>query len=105
MLRATILRASSAPADVTIDERIVRIVLAENPTTGYRWVLSARPPGLVEVEGQDFEPPAHPAPGAGGRRLFVLRADGPGTGVVELALVRPWEPDVPADSLVVRLDG
>ena len=105
MLRATILRASSAPADVTTDDQLVRIAVAENPTTGYRWVLSVHPPGLVEVEVQEFEPPADRAAGAAGRRLFVLRADRPGTGIVELALVRSWQPDAPADSLLVRLDA
>jgi hypothetical protein len=34
-----------------------------------------------------------------------LRADRPGTAVVELALVRLWQLDAPADSLVVRLDA
>jgi predicted secreted protein len=81
MLQATILRASSAPADVTTDDQIVRIAVAENPSTA---------PGRA---------------GVGGRRLFLLRADRPGTAVVELALVRPWQPDAPADSLVVRLDA
>lgn len=104
MLRATILRPSSAPADVTTDERVVRIVVAEHPTTGYRWVLATRPPGLIELEEDDFEPPLDPAPGAGGRRVFVLRAERSGTAVVELSLVRAWQPQSPSDALVVRVE-
>ncbi len=73
----------------------ISLLLAENPTTGYRWQLLTREGDLLVV-ADDFAA-AGPAMGSPGQRTFVLQPQR--TGEIELHLVnrRSWEPaDKPA---------
>jgi predicted secreted protein len=78
----------------------LEVVLPQNASTGYRWEMNPAA-GLVVVEDRVL-PPSSEHPGAGGRRLFVLRVDDP--GVVVAHLRRRWEPpEAAAQSYTVRV--
>jgi inhibitor of cysteine peptidase len=68
------------------------IVLASNPTTGYRWTL-ARSPGanVVTSEGSRYIPPSSSIPGKGGREEWKFKAQRPGQTTLEFHYLRPWE--------------
>lgn len=104
MASITVLTASSTPAGILERDGAVQVELAENPTTGYRWTVTTEPEDLVDVERSDYDPPATDAPGAGGRRILILRLRHGGRAVVRLTLARPWEPLNPIDELVVAIE-
>ena len=70
------------------------IELVENATTGFRWLLT--PDGLVVVVAEHVRAPDPMVPGAAGARVWTMRAERPGTGVLEFVSRQPWEPDGPA---------
>jgi predicted secreted protein len=105
MSRATIVMPSSAQATVTACGDVVEVELAENPTTGYRWTVTSLPHNLVEVERSEFQPSQPTTPGAAGHRYFRFRVQGRGRGVIEFALIRPWESGNPVDRLGVRIEA
>ena len=85
------------------DDVVIR--LAETPTTGYRWRLSA--PEALRLEEDGFEPGTSERPGAGGQRQLRLRATSAGTHQVELSRRRSWEtgPGGPAErTFTVHVD-
>lgn len=65
--------------------------LAENPTTGFRWDIAVGE-GLTIVSN-DFARGASTAPGAGGQRTVVIRAERAGDWPVRAKLWRSWEGD------------
>ena len=70
----------------------VTVRLGENPTTGYRWALTAEPAEAVEVSGSEYAPGGS-APGAAGEREFHLGLKGAGTVRLHLKLWREWQGD------------
>ena len=82
-------QGNGSSLSVSQADRIL-LELPENPTTGYLWRIVTLPDGL-DVVADDFEPPATPAPGAGGRHRFVFAARHSGRGTASLKLQRPWE--------------
>lgn len=65
--------------------------LAENPSTGYAWNLTATP-GL-RIDSDEYVPAAPSAPvvGAGGVRRWELTAVAPGLQRIAGVYARPWE--------------
>lgn len=68
------------------------LVLASNPTTGYRWDLAAP---LVEsrlrLSGKSYSPATPGIPGSGGTETWNFKASGKERAVVFLRYARPWE--------------
>lgn len=64
--------------------------LDEAPTTGYTWA-PLQPSAALALGGSDFSPPAPPSVGGQGQRRLHFDVCRPGTHLLELALVRPWE--------------
>ena len=92
----------------TLDLRVgdgVKVTLAENPTTGYKWELLARPePICVIVSDAYVANTAVGTVGAGGVHNWDFRAVDKGTTTVSLAYRRPWEKDVaPVQTFVLTL--
>jgi predicted secreted protein len=78
----------------------LEVVLPQNASTGYRWEM--KPSAGLDVVDDRVLPPSSEYPGAGGRRLFVLRVDEP--GVVLAHLRRTWEAaEAAAQSYTVRV--
>jgi inhibitor of cysteine peptidase len=83
----------------------VRLRLPENPTTGYRWQWLDLDPRLAATLEDEFQPPAAAAPGAGGVRIFRLRAVTAGSHRLALRCVRMWQAEGdPAATFEVVLD-
>jgi inhibitor of cysteine peptidase len=78
-------------------DRII-IDLPENASTGYRWEIAQRASRCVlSVDGEETRVPAGAGIGAGGSRVFSLRADAPGQSVICAELRRPWETGRPPE--------
>ncbi len=89
------IRENGASVSVRQGDRII-VRIPENATTGYRWTPGSLAEHL-ELESDDFVPPAPLRPGAGGERVIALRAKHPGSGQTEFVLRRPWETGEPVD--------
>lgn len=73
-----------------------RIVLSENPTTGYRWELTDSLPTIVELVSDTFtRPDDEGRVGSGGIHTWVLGARSRGNGILRLGYRRPWEEGKP----------
>jgi inhibitor of cysteine peptidase len=77
------------------------VVLAENPTTGYRWhsEIDAR---TLQQTGDRYEGPAGPR-GAAGTRLLTFRALRPGPVHLRVVKRRAWE-ETAVDEFSIDLD-
>jgi inhibitor of cysteine peptidase len=72
----------------------VKLALAENPTTGYRWEILAKPePACVTVGDAYVANPAMNTIGGGGAHEWEFRGVKKGTGTLRLGYRRPWEKD------------
>lgn len=71
----------------------MEIRLPENPTTGFRWLMTARDESVCAVLHEEFHPPAHAAPGAGGERTWQLEAAAVGECDFGVTYRRPWAAD------------
>jgi hypothetical protein len=77
--------------------RSFEVTLYASPgTTGYSWILTGLPPavGLTDVS---LTPVAPIQPGSVSRQIFTFLGLAVGGGALSFDLVRPWEPDKPAD--------
>src|SRR5579862_8254202 len=92
----------------TIDLRVgdgVKVTLAENPSTGYKWEFLGRPePLCVIVHDAYVANTAIGTVGSGGVHNWEFRAVDKGTTTVNLVYRRPWEKDVaPAQTFVLTV--
>ena len=71
----------------------ITIELKENPTTGYRWMISSVDKALLAPEGDEFVPPDQKTPGAGGLRRLFFRAKAAGSTALTLINKRIWQSD------------
>jgi inhibitor of cysteine peptidase len=72
------------------------VTLASNPTTGYEWRIAKDDPEHLKPLGKpEFIGPQNRRVGAGGKQVFRFQAQSPGTTVVELHYLRPFEKDKP----------
>lgn len=92
----------------TIELRVgdgVKLSLAENPTTGYRWEFLAKPePECVIVSEAYVADTVNGAVGSGGAHGWVFRAVEKGMSAIRLVYRRPWEKDVaPAQTFTLTV--
>lgn len=70
----------------------VKLALAENPTTGYKWEILAKPEPEFAIVGDAYVAnPANNPIGGGGTHDWEFRAEKKGTGTLRLGYRRPWE--------------
>ena len=81
-----------------------RVVLRfhENPTTGFVWRVVGAILSNLAPSHSDFRP-AGSAPGAGAKREFAYVCQSRGTGELLFKLARPWQPDSPLKTSLVRV--
>jgi predicted secreted protein len=77
------------PVTIDVGER-VRITLAENRTTGYRWQVGGDCAGILAVEEDQFKAGSG-LPGAGGERMWVFAAKAEGRCELRFESARAWE--------------
>jgi len=81
----------------------MELALPENPTTGFRWELLQTGAPVLAAEGSSFEAPQG-APGKGGIRRWRFHAARAGSGTLELAYRRSFEPaKPPSQTFLVHL--
>jgi inhibitor of cysteine peptidase len=78
------------------------VVLAENPTTGYRWHPEIDA-GTLQQTDDRYDGPAEPRGAAGTRRL-TFRVLRPGPVHLRVVKRRPWE-DTAVDEFSIDLDA
>jgi len=64
------------------------LTLPENPTTGYRWIVSAE---RLEILDDCYRPNVNTDAGGGGTRTVRVAASQTGRAVLQLTLRRLWE--------------
>lgn len=77
------------------EDKIVRIPLAENATTGYTWQVFSNNTEVIRLV-EDCVVPAGGSSkrvGAPGMRVFAFKACRPGNATLTFAEMRPWEND------------
>lgn len=74
-------------------EKECRIELEGNATTGYEWVYTANPEGIVKEISSEYVPADSDGETAGSGGLFVFLFEGvkEGTTTLEFSYVREWE--------------
>src|SRR5215470_10186251 len=84
----------------------VKVSLAENPTTGYKWEFLAKPEPICVIVTDAYVPnTAVGTVGAGGVHNWEFRAVDKGNTKVSLVYRRPWEKDAaPAQTFTLTLD-
>jgi len=80
----------------TIGEEI-RVRLAENPSTGFRWTEPEYDQDVLEYLGSTYEP-SSTRPGAAASRALRFRAVASGETPIRSASVRPTVPDSPGSN-------
>jgi inhibitor of cysteine peptidase len=83
---------NGASVPVQRDAKIT-IELNENPTTGYRWMITSIDEAFLVPAGDDFVPPDQKSRGAGGLRRFFFRAKSAGSTALTLINKRAWQRD------------
>ncbi len=83
------LDAAEQSITVTAGDTIT-VTVAENPTAGFQWTMEHLT-GPMTLASSAFEAPPDAKPGAGGRRTFVLHADGRGVAELRLRYARRWD--------------
>jgi len=80
------------------------IILDATAGTGYQWIAKNDAGGIVKRVGKSvFLSDTKALPGQSGRELLGFEAISSGSGVLELAYVRPWEKNV-APARVVKVN-
>ncbi len=70
----------------------LRLSLAENPTTGYRWSeRTSLDTQVLQLKNDDFQLPSSAAIGGGGVRVFTFQAQKVGQVKLQLKNMREWE--------------
>ena len=80
----------------------LEVVLAETPTSGYRWRLVSDGAPACRSDSDRFEPPSSRTPGAPGRHTFTFTAVQRGAGEIELVYARSFGGGEPARRFSVR---
>jgi inhibitor of cysteine peptidase len=83
-------------------DRIV-IRLPENPTTGFRWTAERADPTLLQLQSDEFAPPAGAGMGGAGVRIVRYLATGAGATSITLQLARPWEAMAPRSQFKIQI--
>ena len=73
-------------------EQTIRITLAENPTTGYRWQFLENGAPVLRLTRDSFQRGSSSAVGAGGNRILEFVADAAGTASLRLGYARASDP-------------
>jgi inhibitor of cysteine peptidase len=68
---------------------VVELSLAENPTTGFRWILASSGTPICELKADHFVA-AGQKPGEGGRRNFTFLVREAGEAMIALHSRRKW---------------
>lgn len=80
----------------SLDTLVVR--LDSNVSTGFSWSVLPTSTPLLKLQDRVYKDPEQPVPGRGGTQVLTFQAVSPGTGVLTLHYVRPWEKADPMET-------
>src|SRR5262249_3320108 len=69
---------------------LIRLVLPENPTTGFRWANDEFDKALLLMVSSTFHSGSTSLPGAAGTVTFLFKAQRAGSTVLSFKLWRSW---------------
>jgi inhibitor of cysteine peptidase len=72
---------------------ILRVVLAENPSTGFRWQVEDSSSNCLEAVSSQYFSSKNPVIGSPGTAVFTFKPVKPGRCRLSLKLWRSWEGD------------
>ncbi|HEX3559313.1 MAG TPA: protease inhibitor I42 family protein [Pyrinomonadaceae bacterium] len=81
------------------------LTLAENPTTGFRWRVTADGSPACALVKDEFRAPDEGRPGQGGSHVWQFRADRAGQGRIEMSYARAAGEASRNFTLSVRVKG
>ena len=84
-------------------EQTIRITLAENPTTGYRWQFLENGAPVLRLTRDSFQRGSSSAVGAGGNRILEFLADAAGTASLRLGYARASDPASQKNEFVLTI--
>ncbi len=88
---SAVVLSMDTPATVTVGSEFA-VVLEENPSTGYQWIYTAGPAGVMsETAEKSFDAVAKPMIGSPVVTVWKFRADSNGEAVLTYLYYRPWE--------------
>ena len=90
METVTVTEADSGRSLAVAPGTQVVLRLPENPTTGYRWRITAEAAPVLRPQEDAYAPGAS-MPGAGGQHRWTWQAAQPGEAALRLDYARPWE--------------
>lgn len=82
---------------------VVKVQLAENPTTGYLWKIKSLDAKHLHLAENEYEISGN-AVGAGGMRTFNLEIINKGISELHITLGNPWENDT-VDTFTVTIES
>lgn len=71
---------------------ILKVQLAENPTTGCLWKINSHDKKHIKFTKDEFQI-SEQSIGAGGMKTFLFKVKNEGTSKLELTFGNPWEKD------------
>ncbi|RJX36328.1 MAG: hypothetical protein C4525_01215 [Desulfarculus sp.] len=76
--------------------QVLKITVASNPTTGFRWMLAVQPdPKVIKLLSQNYKAFDPKRMGGGGTETWAFQAVGRGRVKINLVYLRPWEKNKP----------
>ncbi|MGM0395868.1 MAG: protease inhibitor I42 family protein [Bacillota bacterium] len=93
MMNRAMMMLKAAPTEYSYEPEMLTVVLHENPTTGYGWVVEFKEEDILTVESDEFVPFAVSADvvGSGGERTWVFVPEGEGIEEITFSYFRSWE--------------
>jgi inhibitor of cysteine peptidase len=83
----------------------LQVEIPENPTTGYRWELTAEPRAAIEILKDEYSRKSAGV-GAGGIRIWTIRLKVPASVHLKALLRQPWLPESdPEDAAALDLEA
>ena len=84
-------------------QQTIRISLAENPTTGYRWHVVENGSPVLQLSSDNFQRGSSTGVGAGGTRVFDFHSESAGTGNLHLSYARASDPASQKNEFVLHV--
>jgi len=85
------------------EKKIQTVELEGNPTTGYSWICTVAPEGIVREVSNEYIPAniGKNMVGSGGKFIFIFEAMAPGEAELNFKYLRAWEKGIPPIESVV----
>lgn len=84
-------------------DKIFKITLDANPTTGYEWQADYST-NFLELVSQEFQPGQPGLVGAAGQQVFEFKALKTGESQITFSYLRAWEDELPIEKKIYEVD-